>query len=96
MLVADSVKLDLPVASAYRPIALDMARKYVESAGGSSADAGAAAEALAPVLDQTTASAHADASVQVIFSRGEAEVQMHVTCGAAIATITHSCVFSTR
>ena len=94
--VADSVKLDLPVAPAYRPLALDLARKYVESAGGSSADADATSQALAAALDKTTRAANPDANVQLTFSRGAAEVQLQITCGGTTATITQPCVFSTR
>lgn len=88
--MSDAVKLLVPVEGEYRALATEVGRKYTELAGGSPADAGQAADALASALLNTTKSAAADASVLVTFEQEAGRVAMRVDCGAASATVRQS------
>lgn len=86
----------MPLADDYRSIAVDLAKIYVQAAGGSAHDGEAAASALAPALDRAARDAPADASVLVTFEHGASDLEMRVRCGASTAVVKQTCAFSIR
>jgi hypothetical protein len=87
--MSDSFTLSVPVDPRYRGLAMEIAGKYAEMAGGSAADgtglAGALEDALAQVIDGAGPGAHVDVS----FRPTSAAIDVHVRCGPRSAVVRH-------
>ena len=85
--MSDPVTLVLPVEERYRALAPDLARKYMEIAGGSASDANALADELRLALDQLATAERADAEIQLVFHVDPRGVDVHVRCGDRSAMV---------
>ena len=86
--MSDPVKLLVPADSPYETLGADLARKYVEMAGGTARDAAALADALSAAVTRTTNAAGRDAQVALTFELKAGSVVVHVRCGGEADTVT--------
>jgi hypothetical protein len=86
--MSESVTLLVPVEERYRDVVVDLARKYVEIAGGSSADADALAVALRASVDRMTTAAGADDEMHLAFRVAAHGVEVHLRCGKRSSIVT--------
>jgi len=78
--MSEPVTLLVPIGDRYRDLAIELARKYMELAGGSPADADGVAAAVKTALHEVEASGHAeDASLTFRVDAGGVEID--VRCG---------------
>ncbi len=86
--MSEPVTLLVPVDERYRELAPELARKYMEIAGGSVTDAGALAAAVRAALAELTAAAGAEGEVQLAFRVEAQGVEIHVRCGGRSSIVT--------
>jgi hypothetical protein len=86
--MSEPVTLLVPVEDRYRDLAVELARKYMEIAGGSSADADALASAVRGALDKMNAALGADGEAQLAFRLDAHGVEIDVRCGSQSSTVT--------
>jgi hypothetical protein len=87
--MSDSVTLLVPVDATYRVLAPDVARKFLEIAGGPAGDADALAESLAAALTRLTEGAAAGAGVSLDMGVDAGSVEIRLRCGDRSAVVTH-------
>jgi hypothetical protein len=85
--MSEPVTLLVPVEDRYRDLAIELARKYREIAGGSPADADALAGAVRAALDTMTA-AGAETEAHLAFRLDAQGVEIDVRCGSQSSTVT--------
>lgn len=78
--MSDAFKLQLPFEAAYRAMVPEVASRYAELLGGSSADAAAFAAAVTSAIDRLGDGAGPDAHVDLTFRPAGAGVQAEVSC----------------
>jgi hypothetical protein len=86
--MSESVTLLVPVEERYRNLAVELARKYVEIAGGSSADADALGVALRASVEEMTKTAGADEEMHLAFRVESHGVEVHLRCGKRSSIVT--------
>jgi len=84
----DVVTLLVPTEERYRAIVPDIARKYVEIAGGSAADADAVVDRLHGALTQLAGAASGDSEIALVFQIDQGAVEFVVQCGGRSVTVT--------
>jgi len=90
--MSDPVTLLLPVEERYRALAGELARKYVDIAGGSADDAQALSNQLGDALTQLTGVPVADdgAEFSLGFQVEAGQVEILVRCGERTLSVTHA------
>ena len=78
--MSDAFKMHVPFDAAYRAMVPEVASRYAELLGGSSADAAALAAAVSAAIDRLGATAGADASIDLAFRPTAASVHVDVSC----------------
>jgi hypothetical protein len=78
--MADAFTLQIPVEPPYRALVPEVAARYAELSGGSSADAAALASALQSAIDRLTSHAAADAHVDLAFRHSAGGVHVDLSC----------------
>jgi hypothetical protein len=79
--MSDTVTLLLPVGAPYQALGSELARKYIEIAGGSPAEADAGAESVAAALSRAAGGAAAATEMTVTFALEAGRVDVSVRCG---------------
>jgi hypothetical protein len=83
-------KFQVPADAAFRPLSIDLARKYAELAGASAGDAGEFATAIEGVADRMAAAAPPGSAIDLEFTTTGQELDVAVRCAGAETTITHT------
>ena len=86
--MSDPVTLLVPSEERYRQLAADVARKFMETAGGSADDARALAGDVQASADRLAAAGGPD--VQVTLKVTSAGVEIHLRCAGGSATVTRA------
>jgi hypothetical protein len=86
--MSEPVTLLVPVEERYRDLAPELARKYMELAGGSSTDATALADAVRATLAEMATSQGADEDVHLAFRVETQGVEIQVRCGSRSSIVT--------
>jgi hypothetical protein len=84
------VTLLVPVEERYRAMVPDVARKYVELAGGSTSDAESIVDRLQAALAQLAAAAAGDAQITLACQVREGSVEIVAECGERSMTVTQA------
>ncbi len=71
----------------FRSMAVEVAGKYVEMAGGSAADVGALTSALAGTIDTMASGAPDGATIDLAFRPNGQDIEVTVTCGEHAAVV---------
>jgi len=71
----------------FRGMAVEVAGKYAELAGGTPADVGTLTSALSDTLDRLSVGAPTGATIDLAFSRNGKGVEIAVDCGAEHAVV---------
>lgn len=90
--MTDPVNLLIPADPRFRGLAPDVGGRYVVAAGGSEADAGVVVDALTAAVDAVTASAGADAGIELNFrtpAGSDGVVEITVQCEGKSSVVTH-------
>jgi len=88
--MSDPVQLLLPVEEPYRALAPELARKYLEIAGGSAAEAAALAESVSEAVSTLTGGAASDADLSLAFEHNGGSVAVRVRCGEQSTTVSQA------
>jgi len=86
--MSDAVRLLIPIEGAYRSLGVEMARKYLELAGGSQQEADALADAVTGALTRFAGRTPADAEVALAFAHEAGSIDVEVRCAGQVDTIT--------
>ena len=86
--MSEPVTLLVPVENRYRDLAPELARKYMEIAGGSPTDAGALAASVRAALDEMASATGADEEAHLTFRVEAQGVEIEVRCGGRSSIVT--------
>jgi 2-methylaconitate cis-trans-isomerase PrpF len=86
--MSDPVQLRLPAEEAYRALAPEVARKYLEITGGSSTDAAALAESVSAAVAALAGGAAPEADLTLAFEHDTGSLEVRVRCGDRSTTVT--------
>ena len=88
--MVDPVTLLVPADEPYRGLALDLARKYLEIAGGSAGDGDALADAVAAALTQVAGQAAPGVEIAIAFAQKDGGVGVQVRCGRESTSVSQA------
>lgn len=86
--MSDPVTLLVPVEGAYRVLAPEVARKYLEIVGGSASEAQTLTDSLTTALASLTQGAGAEAGVALALSVEAGVVEVRIRCGDRSTVVT--------
>jgi hypothetical protein len=84
----EAVTLLVPIDERYRAIVPDIARKYVEIAGGSPSDVESIVDRLHGAIAQLTTAAAGESQIALVFQVDQGSVEFVVQCGGQSLTVT--------
>ena len=85
--MTDAFKLQVPFETAYRALVPEVASRYAELLGGSSADAASFAAAVTSAIDRLAAGVGPDAHLDLAFRSDGADVHVDVSCNGCRETV---------
>jgi hypothetical protein len=85
--MSDAFRMHVPFDAAYQAMVPEVASRYAELVGASSADAAALAAAVAGAIERLGAGAGADALVDLAFRPSPASVHVDVSCNGRHETV---------
>ena len=86
--MVDSFTLQISVEGPYRDLAPEVATRYAELAGGSSADGAAFGASLASAIDRLVSGAGPEDHLEMAFVPGDAGVHVDLSCNGRKETVT--------
>lgn len=87
MRMADAFTLQIPIEAPYRGLVPEVATRYAELSGGSSADAATLASALSTAIERIASGAGPEAHVDLAFRPEAGGVHVDVSCNGHRETV---------
>ena len=86
--MSDPVTLLMPSEERFRQLAADVARKFIQIAGGSATDGTGLGGEVQAAIERLAADRGAGADVELGFKVAAAGIEIHLRCGTSSAVVT--------